>query len=378
MPADSFPFPIFSGLFSPQHYNNIGSAIWLFAWCISSTTKEVEEDGTVWGLVLGGKPMKLSEIGGNFGVTDKSISRWISDLQEHGYLHITRAPRGLIIRVRKSKKDLLKRSDKRVPTLKSDQTIVSDQNESDQTGMSDQDDRDQTYLSVHTDGDQTFLSVQNDSDQTYMSDQRPGLGSDQTKMSDAKDITITTTITNLEKEWWEEEPNQIPPENDMFVLMKAYCVLHGRSDIHVSPKEREAMGNMVTGGIPIPFTIRTMETMYREKQAREGEDFEQANSFAYYTGGIKKAWKNTQTVSKTDGKPGSKPRAKAAPSDPPRKTKQQQEMEDLQRRMKEAEDLEKSASDTTPDRTQTGVYAPDRHQRPGSYPALRSAERLPV
>lgn len=344
MPADSFPFPIFSGLFSPQHYNNIGSAIWLFAWCISSTTKEVEEDGTVWGLVLGGKPMKLSEIGGNFGVTDKSISRWISDLQEHGYLHITRAPRGLIIRVRKSKKDLLKRSDKNVPSSNSDKTSLSDQNESDQTKMSEQDDRDQTYLSVHTEGDETYLSVQNDSDQTIMSDHEPELGSDQTKMSDAKDITITTTTTTLEKEWWEEEPNQEPSADGMIAILDAYCKMHSKIDIHVSPAERQAMGKMVAGGIPIPFTIRTMGTMFKAKQIREGKRFEPAKSFTYYVSGINQAWENTQEAREPEAKPETKRKAKAAQSEPPRKTKQQQELEELKRRAKEERELEESTS----------------------------------
>lgn len=376
MPADSFPFPMFSGLMVPQHYKQIGSALWLFAWCISSTTVEVEDDGIVWGIVLGGKPMKLSEIGENFGVNDKTVSRWISDLQDHGYLHITRAPRGLIIKVKNSKKGILKRSDKNVPSLKCDQTIMSDHGKSDQTGMSDQNDRDQTYLSVHGDGDQTYLSVRFDDDQTEMSDHGPDMGSDQTKMSDAKDITITTTI--LEKEWWEEEPNQEPSTDGMIAILDAYCKMHSKLDIHVSPAERQAMGQMVAGGIPISFTIQTMATMFKAKQTRQGKRFEPAKSFTYYVSGINEAWENTQAVSEPDAKPETKRKVKAAQSEPPRKTKQQQEMEDLQRRMKEAEDLEKSASDTTPDRTQTGVYAPDRHQRPGSYPALRSAERLPV
>ncbi|ETT45244.1 XkdB [Paenibacillus sp. FSL R7-269] len=334
MPADSFPFPMFSGLMVPQHYKQIGSALWLFAWCISSTTVEVEDDGIVWGIVLGGKPMKLSEIGENFGVNDKTVSRWISDLQDHGYLHITRAPRGLIIKVKNSKKGLLKRSDKNVPSLKCDQTI-----------MSDQDDRDQTYLSVHGDGDQTYLSVHFDGDQTEMSDHRPGLGSDQTKMSDAKDITTTTTTTTtLEKEWWEEEPNQEPSADGMISILDAYCKMHSKLDIHVSSAERQAMGQMVAGGISVPFTIQTMATMFKAKKTRQGKRFEPAKSFTYYVSGIKEAWENSQAVSEPEVKPETKRKAKAAPSEPPRKTKQQQELEELKRRAKEERELEESTS----------------------------------
>ncbi|WP_052091950.1 hypothetical protein NYE80_10190 [Paenibacillus sp. FSL H7-0357] len=322
MPADSFPFPMFSGLLTPDHCKKIGSALWLFVWCISSTTAEVEDDGTVWGIVLGGKPMKLSEIGANFGVKDKTVSRWISDLQDHGYLHITRAPRGLIIKVKHSKKGLLKRSDKNVRSSESDQTILSDQSDSDQT-----------YLFVHSEGDQT-----------KMSDHGPELGSDQTKMSDAKDIITTTTITKLEKEWWEEEPNQNPPADDGYLaILDAYCKMHSKFDIHVSTAERHAMGQIVAGGITAPFTIQTMETMYKAKQAkqaRDNEPFEQPNSFAYYVKGIEEAWRKSQGGSKSSRKP----KTPAAQSEPPRKTKQQQELEDLKRRAKEAKELEESTS----------------------------------
>ncbi|WP_340004445.1 hypothetical protein MHH52_21940 [Paenibacillus sp. FSL K6-0276] len=318
MPTDSFPFPIFSGLFSPQHYNNIGSAIWLFAWCISSTTKEVEEDGTVWGLVLGGKPMKLSEIGGNFGVTDKSISRWISDLQEHGYLHITRAPRGLIIRVRKSKKDLLKRSDKNVLSLNTDQTKMSD----------------------HDSGDKTILSDHNNGDKTNMSDHEPILSSDQTKMSDAKDIKdLITTTTILENEF-SEEINPDSKLDGMIAILNAYCKLHDKFDIHVSTNDREAMGKMVAAGMPVPFTITTMESQYKAKRKREGEDFEQPNSFTYYVKGLRSAWRNANKTTKPKESKTQTP----LPAPPQRLTKQQQELADLKRRAKEAKQFEESTS----------------------------------
>ncbi|MDH6370575.1 DNA-binding transcriptional regulator GbsR (MarR family) [Paenibacillus sp. PastF-3] len=307
MPTDSFPFPIFSGLFSPQHYEKIGSAIWLFAWCVSSTTKEVEEDGTVWGLVLGGKPMKLSEIGENFGVTDKSISRWISDLQNHGYIHIIRAPRGLIIRVRKSKKGILKRSDKNVSSSNSDQTKMSDQSTS---------------------------------DQTKTSDHEAILPSDQTILSDAKDIKDLITTTTIIKNEFSEEIIPDPKTDGMVAILNAYCKLHDKFDIHVSTNDREAMGKMVAAGMPVPFTITTMESQYKAKRKREGEDFEQPNSFTYYVKGLKSAWRNANKTTKPKGSITQTP----LPAPPQRLTKQQQELADLKRRAKEAKQLEESTS----------------------------------
>jgi predicted transcriptional regulator len=101
---DSFPFPTYSGLLEPKHYNRIGSALWLFLWCISSTTKDIEKDGVAWGIVLGNKPIKREELAERFGVDEKTIRRWIKSLEEHGYIRVTRAPYGMVFTVRNSKK----------------------------------------------------------------------------------------------------------------------------------------------------------------------------------------------------------------------------------------------------------------------------------
>ncbi|RED34698.1 MarR family transcriptional regulator [Paenibacillus sp. VMFN-D1] len=292
MPDGSYPFPMYSGLLEPEHYKKIGSAIWLFLWCVSSTTFEKEEEGTVWGIVLGNKPMKLSDISERFGVNDKTVSRWLDTLEDHHYIRVTRAPRGLILSVRNSKKW----ADKNV---RSDKTELSDHKESEQTKMSDQ-------------------SV-----------------SDKTKMSDLKDIikdlTATTTADDI-------EPDE-QAEGSMIQILNAYCKLHNKFDIHVSANEREAMGKMVAGGTPNPFTIRTMESLLEAKRIREGANFKLPKSFLYYVEGIQEAWQNhLATLNKPDR---TKP-AHMPPEQPKRMTKQQRELEELRRRAKEEREREQS------------------------------------
>jgi len=303
MPDGSYPFPMYSGLLEPEHYKKIGSAIWLFLWCVSSTTFEKEEEGTVWGIVLGNKPMKLSEISERFGVNDKTVSRWLDTLEDHHYIRVTRAPRGLILSVRNSKKW----ADKNVRSQGSDKTELSDHKESEQTKMSDQ-------------------SV---SDKTIMSDQKPNSQSDRTNMSDLKDIikdlTATTTVDDI-------EPDE-QAEDGMIQILNAYCKLHNKFDIHVSANEREAMGKMVAGGTPNPFTIRTMESLLEAKRIREGANFKLPKSFLYYVEGIQEAWQNhLATLDKPDR---SKP-SQTPSEQPKRMTKQQRELEELRRRAKEA------------------------------------------
>ncbi|AZS15334.1 MarR family transcriptional regulator [Paenibacillus lutimineralis] len=306
MPEGSYPFPMYSGLLEPEHYKNIGSAIWLFLWCISSTTQELREEETVWGIVLGGKPMKLSEIAGYFGVNDKTVSRWLDTLEQHEYIRVTRAARGLILSVRNSKKW----TDKNVRSHESEQTKMSD----------------------HEVSDKTYMSDQSSSEQTKMSDHEQKLASDRTKMSDLKDIKDLTTTPITVTDWLEEE-NPDSQANGIFELLNAYCKLHGKFDIHVSPNERIAMGKMVAGGTPNPFTIRTMESLLEAKRLREGARFKLPKSFLYYVDGIEEAWQNHLAAL---DKPDEMKPTHTPPEQPKRMTKQQRELEDLRRRAEEA------------------------------------------
>lgn len=110
----SYPFPTYSGLLEPEHYKKIGSALWLFLWCVSSTTKEIERDGITWGIVLGNKPLKRQELAEPFGVSERTVQRWLDDLEKHEYIKVTRAPYGYILTVKNSKKFHLERVDKNV------------------------------------------------------------------------------------------------------------------------------------------------------------------------------------------------------------------------------------------------------------------------
>lgn len=125
---ESYPFPVYSGILEPKHYKQIGSAIWLFLWCISSTTGEEERDGVTWGIVLGNKPVKIDEIAGHFGVERRTVERWIKTLEQHGYIQLERASHGLIFSVRKSKK-YKNRYDKNVASQESDTTKMSYQDD---------------------------------------------------------------------------------------------------------------------------------------------------------------------------------------------------------------------------------------------------------
>lgn len=93
---------ISNGLLTPEHKSRMGSAVWEFMWCIDKVTR-IDPKGRGW--VLGGKPIKLADVGMG---SDNTVSRNLAKLQEQGYIEITRTPYGLSIRVCKAKKRFTK------------------------------------------------------------------------------------------------------------------------------------------------------------------------------------------------------------------------------------------------------------------------------
>lgn len=95
-----------NGLLTGEHRKNMGSSVWEFMWCIDKVTK-IDEDGT--GYVLGGKPIKLSDLAIQMGTSEKTASRNLTHLQDKGYLEMLRTPYGTVITVHKTKKIFNKR-----------------------------------------------------------------------------------------------------------------------------------------------------------------------------------------------------------------------------------------------------------------------------
>jgi DnaD/phage-associated family protein len=138
---ESFYFPVYSGLLTAQHREKIGPAIWEFLWLISKVTKEVQEEGETWGIVLGGRPVKLAEIAGELGGSERTVKRNIARLKDEGYIETVRAPYGEIYKVRKSKKFVHKnRSAKNGTSLdeREDKNVLSHDERWDKNGTSEE------------------------------------------------------------------------------------------------------------------------------------------------------------------------------------------------------------------------------------------------
>lgn len=221
MPESSYPFPMYSGLLEPEHYQRIGPAIWLFLWCVSSTTAEKEIDGTVWGIVLGNKPMKLPEISQKFGVNVKTVSRWLDTLEENHYIKVTRAPRGLILSVKNSKKW----TDKNVRSEHSEPTNLSDHSNVDQTDKSDQQDK----------------NVQSNKDITEINNA-------------ATAITDPDTILKLAHE-----------------VEKHFCMRRGQG-FNVTSTDFDEIKQLVATGIPIEIVKQSIDKSFAEYKPKHRWD----------------------------------------------------------------------------------------------------------
>lgn len=104
-----FYITVSNGILTPEHKQRMGSAVWEFMWCIDKITK-VDDKGM--GYVLGGKPIKLHEIGMGH---DNTTSRNLAKLEEEGYITTLRTPYGIVIKVKKAKKRFTKKSESLEP-----------------------------------------------------------------------------------------------------------------------------------------------------------------------------------------------------------------------------------------------------------------------
>jgi hypothetical protein len=99
----SYPIPVWSGIL--EHRNRIGSAIWEFIWCLDKITNEKDHIGRV----LGGRPVRISEITTALAGKDRSrksdhgymrtVRRNMEKLEGRGYIRRRRTPYGHVIEV---------------------------------------------------------------------------------------------------------------------------------------------------------------------------------------------------------------------------------------------------------------------------------------
>lgn len=207
---DSYPFPVYSGVLEPTHYKQINNAIWLFLWCVSSTTKDVERDGVRWGLVLGNKPVQLDDLAAQFDVSRSTVKRWISALEEHEYIKTTRAPYGLIFTVRNSKKFVSKNE----PSVNSDSSKMNQHNNSDSSNV------------IH-----------------LVSKNEPS----------NKDITEDIVIIT--------DPNEIL---NRAVQVEQYFVQKRGKGFNISPSDLEEVKELVSTGIPLEIVYAAIDKTFAE------------------------------------------------------------------------------------------------------------------
>jgi hypothetical protein len=100
----SYPIYLWNGILEKAHVECIGSAIWLFLWAIDRTTEErPSKDGEGYeGWVYGGMPVTLKRIADEIHSSRRSVSRNLERLMQGGYLRLTLAPHGYVIRVQNS------------------------------------------------------------------------------------------------------------------------------------------------------------------------------------------------------------------------------------------------------------------------------------
>jgi len=118
-----FYIEITNNLLDPKHYKAMGRSVWVYMWCIDRMTS-VTEDGEGW--VLGGKPIKASEITEELGVGVRMVRKHIEKLQKAGYINAKRTPYGHQISVNKAKKRFAQKTEQKVRSEEREQKVPAE------------------------------------------------------------------------------------------------------------------------------------------------------------------------------------------------------------------------------------------------------------
>ncbi|MBP1992525.1 hypothetical protein [Paenibacillus eucommiae] len=147
-------------------------------------------------------------------------------------------------------------------------------------------------------------------------------------------ITITTTIA---------DPFEF--------IFKEFCNIHKKLDIHVKPTDITLMESMIDKKkIPAGFIAKVMALIY-ERETPKGTKI---NTFAYYEDAILEAWKSRKAITDRVPSPtvalGDESITSGVPVPgvaigSPKRTKQQQALDDLRRKAEEERQREQSRGD---------------------------------
>ncbi|ANY70430.1 hypothetical protein BBD42_30985 [Paenibacillus sp. BIHB 4019] len=273
--SNSYPFPVYSGVLDPIHYKQINSAIWLFLWCVSSTTKDAVRDGITWGVVLGGAPVKIDRLAEQFGVNRSTVKRWIETLEQHDYIHTKRAPYGIIISVRNSKKFGENRRGINEPSSISEGAEMSHHEPTDSSNMNHQEcknepsNKDITVFKdvVITDPDEIIRRAM-EVEKYFLQKRGKGFTLSTNDFAEVKKLVATgipfsIIKTSIDNSFAEYKPQHARDE----IRNMSYCIPRCYSEW-----ERSKVDTTITGAVPhVPVALGVSPSR-RSKQQRDKDD----------------------------------------------------------------------------------------------------------
>lgn len=96
-----FYITVSNGLVTGDHRKRMGIAVFEFMWLLDKMTS-ISEEGV--GKVLGGKPIKLEDIGKDQETSNNTVSTNLNRLKNEGYINLKRTPYGLVVSINKAQK----------------------------------------------------------------------------------------------------------------------------------------------------------------------------------------------------------------------------------------------------------------------------------
>ncbi|MBO9609187.1 MAG: hypothetical protein J7639_24750 [Paenibacillaceae bacterium] len=338
MTIESHIIPVSSGLF--EHRERIGPAVWEFLWCIDAIQgEEVDDSGERWGLVLDGLPVKHEQIALDIQSSARTVKRNMAILKQEGYISATRVSRGEVIKVRKNKKSAEPCGAK-----------IGTSHERDGPEMAHQSDSDRPKMAHHTAeldecGAKIGTSLPNDRPNLAHHEERKDLkdlkelikllidrlidGLDDARLLERCGV-LTTVLASpiIEIHLDEKTISQRATEMERYFNDRKGRIFPTGTDWVPVQKVAKVQ-------IPMEFILFGIDLAFARKQRDKRWDNDEINSFSYCAKVITGTWYRLSAEIKQILETQSSD-VNAAESLPPRKSKQQRELDELDRLREEA------------------------------------------
>ncbi|SFJ65916.1 winged helix-turn-helix domain-containing protein [Thermoflavimicrobium dichotomicum] len=251
-------------LITKSHKKQIGPAIWELLWCISQMTQEVEQSGSLVGIVCNGQPIRYAEIAEDLGISESTVKRNMKRLEQHNYIFMKRAPYGERIYINLAM----------VRQGGVEQQISQREDIFDRSRFDEEEKNELSYLDRKTINNLSILNRKTKIDPSAQGNEEL-FSKDSAKMivRESKNDRSIKEIIEIEEDRKREEEKDLVSQ-----IEQAYLTKRGVGMIP-TPADYQSMASLIVDNIPLDDILEGIDYAFRVFKPKHARD--RIRSFAY-------------------------------------------------------------------------------------------------